>query len=191
MSSYTQSFRGILQKQGKAYFLFSSVFAFLLVLSQVLLLPQLTRLPIAGTVIDVRSVPAYHKELRHEVEELEAKRDSLVFPQYSALYTALSSERELKPSLRTVLHTLEDLAHQIVPGNASAVQIQKIELHGSTVHMEGVVQGVGTRSTTVLAQFTEAIRQLSEVESVTPPAFTREGSPGAFFSPFSFSFTWN
>jgi hypothetical protein len=83
------------------------------------------------------------------------------------------------------------LARQIVPDQPDAISIDSFEYDGEkkSIRLSGVVGNVGPRSMTVLATFVDSLIDMSIVDTLDRPLFTRSEDPHrGFISPFTLTF---
>jgi hypothetical protein len=167
--------------------LFLLVLTGLLLLSYFLLLPGWTRVQIAGTVLGPSEAVAYAEELQHDLADREAVRLNLALPMHDETYERLRGDRSALPQLRNLRDALLQAARQGSPEDApQAVRIDAMSFDAGErlLTVEGDVSGVGPRSMTVLAYFTDRLGELPFASQVVPPAFERREDDGVVHSPF-------
>jgi hypothetical protein len=182
---------GILRRIAIPFFLFSATLCGLLVLSWVQLMPRLTRVEVGGKTRDAAQMRGYKVQLAAQIQESEDKRRDFALPLRDADYDMLKEMRSAPLSYEDLRHALFAQAAAIVE-HKDAVVIQRIDYAplAKTVRLTGDVRNVESRSMTVLAEFTESVRQMPFVASVAPPRFERQddAKTGAH-SPFDFTLT--
>jgi len=186
------SFSSILERSALPLFLFLCALFLLLLLSFAFALPAMSRLDIAGTILEAGDVRSRVKDLHGEVRKLEAARDALLLPMRDPLYLALRKDKEAFPSPLLFLEQLGDISRRIAE-DEDAIHVDTLEYDAEegVLVLEGMVHRVGPSSMTILAQFLDAVTKLPSVASVTLPAFTRQQDPdGSFSSPFSVTLTF-
>ena len=166
--------------------LFAAVFALVMVLSWMFLLPRLTHIPLRGQTVSLDALIPYEQQLRSDIEQLERKRTSLVVPVQDGVYEALKKHSQCYPLVQDLQRMVEMTALHTAPG---AVFVRGLRFASDgTLTLSGEVRNVGPRSMTVLAQFVKDMGALPEVHATVPPTFRREQLPdGSFRSPFEFS----
>lgn len=181
--------REILHRIALPLLLFLAVLTGVLMLSWWMLLPRWTQVNIAGSVMGPREATEYLKTLEADVEAREKSRLAVVIPVRDELYAALRDVRASLPEMETLRQTITDAARRGSPEDVpNAVAVDAVAFHADnrTLTVSGAVGGVGPRSITVLAYFTDILRQLPFAESVTPPEFGRvEDEKAGFYSPFT------
>ncbi len=165
---------------------FSATLAVALLISATVGLPLLASVA-TGAATTPGRVHERSAELSRQIAALEARRLMLVHPLSGSLYGTLLAERTQDRAWRVALNAVQQLAATFpADDGGAAVQITQIQLEndsGSLV-LNGTVRGVGTRSMTVLAQFSEALQTLPNIETVQSPRFQRELDPNGPYSPF-------
>lgn len=185
--------REILNRIALPMLLFLTVLTAVLLISRWMLLPQWTQVSIAGKLLGPEEADAYKTMLETEVDVREASRLAIVLPIRDQDYTTLRDRRTAMPELHEIREQMVEAARRGSPEDApDAVQINSVMFNADarTLTIGGDVGGVGPRSMTVLAYFTEVLGAIPFVETVTPPAFDRIEDPKAgFYSPFSITLT--
>lgn len=192
MHKEQHSFGDIARRTAFSFFLFAVVLTTLLTLSWVLLVPELTRVEVGGSVRGLTELTSYKNELEAQILTLEDQRSMFLRPVEHDLYQrlkALQKERlgyqKLRSDLKTAIATL-------IPNQKNAVQISGFYYNGAlhTAEIRGRVHNVGPRSMTVLAQFVEEIDRIPEVIKIESSRYTREETEDRqFYSPFTIRLT--
>lgn len=169
--------------------MFLAVLTGILLLSYWLLLPRWTQVSVGGNLLGPDEAEAYAVELLEEVTAREHSRLLIALPLHDDTYAALRGRRAAMPDLKELREQIADAARRGSPGDTpDAVRIETVsfDAEASKLTIGGIVGGVGPRSMTVLAYFTEVVGQLPFVHEVIPPAFERREDPEiGFTSPFT------
>jgi len=179
----------ILKRIALPLFLFSAVLLGFLLSSYFLILPQLTRVEVAGEKHDTVTLKAYVSELNERVDEMEEVRAQLVTPLRSGLYGSAKEYKLTAQSFLSLRSGLKEAADSVARDDNDAVSVRAIRFvpFENLLHVHGLVQNVGPRSMTMLAQFIDQLKNQEWVTSVTPPPFTRIDDPEkGLISPFTF-----
>ena len=182
--------QGLLARIAMMFLLFSGVLSLLLVCSGIFLLPRFTSFFVEGKRLSPKEMVQHERTLRAKVLAMEQERTRLALPFIDATYEALKMKKRAQPSILTLRMDL--LRARTHTGAAEAIVIDDIALDALSgrVTVTGDVRGIGPRSMTVLAAFTEEVEKLPSVTALQPPAFSRaEDEAGNIHSPFTFSFT--
>ena len=173
------------------FFVFSAVLAVLLALSWSLLLPRYTRIEVGGSLRTADDIRLYQQRLTAQIEEKEEGRRQLVLAVHDPQYDELKEQRRSRVPLDDLRAALSELAKKIT-GKDDAVSWSAFQYdpEGKTLVITGDMHNVGTSSMTMLAQFSQSLKDLPFVASATTPAFTREEDPKTgFHSPFTITLT--
>ncbi len=174
-------------KTALGIFLFCGALTGMLAASDAFLLPRLTQVEVGGVIRDLPALREYHASLLEDTARIESQRRALILPVTDEQYRALIATKYTAFSFPDVVARIRNIAGQFSGENGPAVFLHEIDLRqrSRTVELRGEVRDVGSRSMTVLAQFTESLGGLPMVQSLNNPQFTREFSEGkGFFSPF-------
>lgn len=177
----------ILGRMAMPLLLFLSILTALLALSWLLLLPRWTKIPVGGDLLSPSEADAYVHTLESELALEEASRLNHVIPAEDPVYAALAEERRNLPGLLELRDEVLQAARRSSPDAPDAIAIDRFALDGAAgrVTIAGEVGGVGPRSITILAHFVDVLQELSFVQEVIPPSFTRVDDPKTGpFSPF-------
>lgn len=166
---------GIARRTGPPFLLFSSMLTAALVFSQTMVLPVLARVEAGGQRRDVAELHDYEQSLHARISSLEYKRDTLILPIQDESYRRLMSRKQARLSLDVVDAAIREIAESFVTegGNVVAVMETDVSYRDRTITIRGDVRNVGTRSMTVLAQFTEKLKGLHFARSVENPRYVR------------------
>lgn len=159
--------------------LFCAVFATALGVSQIVILPALTEVEVGGAVRDAAGLKAHAVDLQAKIAGFQEDRDAELMPLHGTPYRTLADMKLTRTPPIDVLDAFRELARAIVPGNPGAVFIRSAASDSAenTFTLTGDVSGVGPRSMTVLAQFTEMLRDHPCVAALTAPSFARLEDP--------------
>ena len=168
-------------------FLFTTVFTGTLLVSEIFILPRLTRVEIEGSANSVSDVQQYHSDLTASLSKLEQERNFYVLPLQNELFSAMKEIKYGQKDYVIQKEMLGKAADDFFMEGERVVFLYSMhfDAQDSTLEVRGDVRNVGPRSMTILAQFTESVRSLPFVSSVQNPRFSREYSEelGAY-SPF-------
>lgn len=181
----------LVHRLGLSLLLFSGSLTLLLFLSWLFVLPRFTQFVVQGEERPATALIAEREALERKLREALEKRDRLLLPVHDETYAMLRRARDNRASSLDIWNHLRSRA-AAAAGSPAAIALEEIAIdtRANTVRLAGDVRNVGPRSMTILAQFTEALRGVSFVASLTPPAFTREEEKdGTFHSPFSLAFS--
>jgi len=168
-------------------FLFSTVFTGTLLISELFVLPRLTRVEIEGSSKSVSDVRQYHTELTADLLKLEQERNFYVLPLQNELFSELKEVKYGQKDYVVQKEMIEQAADGFFMEGKKVVFIYSMQFdsEGSVLEVRGDVRNVGPRSMTILAQFTESVRSLPFVSSVQNPKFSRGHSEElGTYSPF-------
>ena len=185
------SLTDIVRRTSVPFFLFAVTITGLLALSWFLLIPELTHVSIAGSVLSLGELKGYKRELLKKIVTLEDDRQVFLMPkndQYQKL-KLLKVERQKFQELRTAM---EAIIPVLAPDRSDVVKIQTLSFDANSlvVNLSGEVHNVGPRSMTVLAHFVQQIEQIHGVTHVETPRYTRlETLEHDFYSPFTIQIT--
>src|SRR3989344_7482842 len=182
-----QPFREVFRRMAVPFFLFFLVLTTLLFLSWIFLLPILTRTEVHGESKNIRDLITYRKELQSDVSRVRRNRNQLVLPGQDPLYNVLKQEKHKKVSFsslrREILRTA--LSHSSVVKDAVRISFIQYDAARDMLTLEGSVFA-GASSTTVLAEFIDALQALPWIYVIEQPDFLRQKNEhGEIFSPFS------
>ena len=180
----------IAERVSMPFLLFSGTLFVMLMFSWFFLVPRFTAMQVAGSSLTPAEVQSYVHRLQADVTTMEQKRDRLVLPLQDKEYARLKLARQSLPDLAEIRDMLRDAAART--DAPSAVTLTKISFDSETrtVVVTGDVAQVGPRSMTVLAAYVDAVGQLSFVQHLERPAFTRvDDGHGNSHSPFTFTIT--
>ncbi len=173
------------------FFLFSLVLVALLTLSWSLLLPRYTRIDVGGQLRGAQEIAQYRQELTAQISGKEEERRQLVLAVHDPQYDQLKKLRRDRVQLDELKTNIIEHAKSVT-GKDDTVVFSTFEYdpaaHTLTIH--GDIRNVDTRSMTVLAEFSLALKDLPFVASATTPPFAREDDPKiGFHSPFAITLT--
>ncbi len=181
----------ILRRVALPFFLFSVVLFGFLALSWAFLVPRLTRVEVAGSVLGYAELEARKSDLTQEILDAERHRKDLILAIHHPQYLALKALREGRLSLPELKVRMSDIAKKTVAQqDAIHVAALSYDVEKKVVAAEGDVRFVGSRSMTVLAEYVENLRADPAFASVSTPTFLREDdSVSGPHSPFSLTIT--
>ena len=161
-----------------SFFLFTTVFTGILLISELFVLPRLTRVEIDGTERSVSDVKELHTKLSASLIELEEERNKYVLPLQNELWNIMKSIKYDQSGFVIQKERVERAADDFVMERKKVVFIDSLHFDAETnvLNVRGDVRNVGPRSMTILAQFTESVRALPFVSSVQNPNYSREYS---------------
>ncbi len=194
LTGYTQKGRPdpaiLLRQIAFPLVLFAAVLVAFLALSSVVLLPRLARVEVGGQVRDAHAMASRLSSLKAELITAEGKRQDLILAIRDPQYLGLKAVRAGHQSLADVRSRLEQIAHSTID-QRDAIHFSGFaySLEEGTVTVRGDVRFVGSRSMTVLAEFTENVRASGAFASVSTPTFIREDDASGPHSPFSLTLT--
>ena len=170
--------------------IFSAMLAGMLLLSALFLLPRLTQVEVSGKEHNADQLLQYKASLLSQIAVREDDRRSFALAIHDATYTSLKEQRLSMRPFSDVLQSVQETAEGIT-STKDAVHIKATDYDAvkKTLHVQGDVRFVETRSMTVLAQFLDALRALPFVHDIVAPSFAREEGPDGPHSPFSISIT--
>jgi hypothetical protein len=183
---------GILRRIAMPLVLFAAVLFGFLLISWYLLLPQMTRVTVAGEERDTLELATHVHQLRASILAFEEERSDLVTPLRGGLYGDLRSEKFGETSFSIIHGHVRDLEHTVSRGRNDVVIFTAIQYdeEQKTLLLEGDVRNVGPRSMTLLAEFVDGMKRMPFAAEVTLPRFTREEDEKiGTHSPFSFTVT--
>jgi hypothetical protein len=159
--------------------LFCAVFATALGVSHIAILPALTSVEVGGIVRDAAGLQEYADTLKAKLAVLQEDRDEQILPLDGTPYRALVDGKIGAPSTMELLETFRAFARDILPEHPESIVITTASFDASAhaFSMTGDVRGVGPGSMTVLAQFTEMLRDDPRVDSLIAPTFKRLEDP--------------
>jgi len=160
----------------------------LLALSWYLLVPELTRVEIGGTVRGLQELKAYKTDLEGQILTMEDQRGSFLLPVNHDLYERLKGLKDERLVFQKLRKEIRQVIVDLIPGRTDIVVISGFYFDATTNigEIRGEVTNVGPRSMTVLAQFVEDIGAIDMVTNVETSRYTRqEGENGSFYSPFT------
>mgnify|MGYP006865048619 CR=1 FL=1 len=182
----------IARRTAFSFFLFSFVLAALLTISWYVLVPELTRIEIGGTVRGLHELKTYKADLEGQIMTLEDKRGSFLLPVDHDLYERLKLLKDERLKFQELRKEIRQIIVDLVPGRTDVVSLSGFYFDAklNTVEMRGEIANVGPRSMTVLAQFVEEIDSIPMVIHIETSRYTRqEGDNGDFYSPFTLHIT--
>ncbi|MBT4119723.1 MAG: hypothetical protein HOG89_01175 [Candidatus Peribacter sp.] len=188
MNTQRHSFGDIARRTAFSFFLFSLVLTALLALSWYLLVPELTRVEIGGTVRGLQELKAYKTDLEGQILTMEDQRGSFLLPVNHDLYERLKGLKDERLVFQKLRKEIRQVIVDLIPGRTDIVVISGFYFDATTNigEIRGEVTNVGPRSMTVLAQFVEDIGAIDMVTNVETSRYTRqEGENGSFYSPFT------
>ena len=188
MNTQRHSFGDIARRTAFSFFLFSLVLTALLALSWYLLVPELTRVEIGGTVRGLQELKAYNTDLEGQILTMEDQRGSFLLPVNHDLYERLKGLKDERLVFQKLRKEIRQVIVDLIPGRTDIVVISGFYFDATTNigEIRGEVTNVGPRSMTVLAQFVEDIGAIDMVTNVETSRYTRqEGENGSFYSPFT------
>lgn len=178
----------IVRRTALSFFLFSVVLTTLLALSWFLLVPELTRVSIGGTVRDVAQLKEYKNEIETDIKTLESKRGAFLLPVHHDLYGRIKTIKEERGQFQNIRRELNRVVSELVPNQNNVVVFSSLEYDASTrtARVQGDIRNSGPRSMTVLARFVEEVQNINFVVKVKSSRFTRKEDPNiGFYSPFT------
>jgi predicted CopG family antitoxin len=187
------SFGDIARRTAFSFFLFSVVLTALLAVSWFILVPELTRVEIGGSVRGLQELQAYKVDLEGQIVALESQRGSFLLPVDHDLYQKLKQLKDERMKFQELRREIRQVIKELVPGRTDVVILSGFYFDASknVGEIHGEIVNIGPRSMTVLAQFVEDINNIPVVMNVETSRYTRqEGQkPGSFFSPFTLRIT--
>lgn len=188
MNTNRHSFGDIARRTAFSFFLFSLVLTALLALSWYLLVPELTRVEIGGTVRGLQELKAYKTDLEGQIITMEDQRGSFLLPVNHNLYEKLKVLKDERLVFQKLRKEIRQVIVDLIPGRTDIVIISGFYFDATTNigEIRGKIANVGPRSMTVLAQFVEDVGSIDMVTNVETSRYTRqEGENGSFYSPFT------
>tara|TARA_Y100000310_G_scaffold71946_1_gene67884 strand:+ start:49705 stop:50289 length:585 start_codon:yes stop_codon:yes gene_type:complete len=182
------SFGDIARRTAFSFFLFALVLATLLTLSWFLLVPELTRVEIGGTVRGLQELKSYKADLEGQIVTMEQQRGQFLLPVDHDLYERLKGLKNERLKFQQLRSEVNQVITHLVPGRTDVVALSGFYFDAQTnvAELRGEIHNVGPRSMTVLAQFVEEIDRIPMVISIETSRYTRqEGANNSFFSPFT------
>ena len=192
MNTERHSFGDIARRTAFSCFLFSLVLTAFLALSWYVLVPELTRVEIGGSVRGLQELKDYKADLEGQIVALEESRGSFLLPVNHGLYQQLKRLKNDRLKFQDLRREIREVIKELVPGRTDVVVLSGFYFDASKNigEIHGQVANVGPRSMTVVAQFVEEIHRIPMVINVETSRFTRqEGENGSFFSPFTIRMT--
>ncbi|OGJ67059.1 hypothetical protein A3B61_04055 [Candidatus Peribacteria bacterium RIFCSPLOWO2_01_FULL_53_10] len=172
--------------------LFCSVLAMTLGVSRIAILPALTSVEVGGIVRDAASLQKHADKLEAKLAVLEEDREAEILPMDGKEYRALVDAKMESLSTAELVDSFRTIARNIVPQTPNAIVITAVrqEISTQSLKLTGDVRGVGPGSMTVLAAFTEVLRDDPRVASLVAPSFARLEDPKiGVHSPFTITLT--
>ena len=159
--------------------LFCAVFATALGVSRIAILPALTAVEVGGVVRDASGLKSHAEELQATLALLQEDREEEVLPQGGTVYRSLVDTKIGSPSVTELLQIFRTIAQSVVPQANKAISITGVHHDAlkKSLTLSGDVSGAGPGSMTVLAQFTEILRDDPHVRSLVAPTFSRLEDP--------------
>lgn len=180
----------IFHRMSMPVLLFSAVFATALGVSRFAILPTLTSIEVGGAKRDASELKSRAENLKAQILSFQQERDSEILPLQNTPFRALVDAKISGYSGLELLESFRALAREVVPETPDAIVITEAFYDGAVLTIRGDVSGVGPGSMTVLAQFTEILRDDARVASLVAPSFTRLSDPTiGTHSPFSIALT--
>lgn len=171
----------ITERSVRTFCLFSIALCLTMVFSWFVVLPQLTRIELNGTLVGIDELQHRHSDIQQQLKLREAQRNQLILPIQDNVYTELRDWKHRQTDYRSLVSAIEGSVMMLSEDGQSVVHLTKVHLErdseGFTLHLEGDVRNVGPRSMTVLAQFVETLRGITGVDSVQSPRFERREDP--------------
>lgn len=170
--------------------LFSGVLALLLLISEVVWLPRMTRIEVGGVERSLPELEAYRMDLQARIMQAEDERDAFLLPVRDVSFLQAIAWKQAQEDLVSLEESLRHAATKLT--DPAEMVFASIELRPADKQLvvKGDVRGVGPGSMTMLAQFLEEVKGLPNVASLTPPSFVRIDDPTiGFHSPFIFTVT--
>ncbi len=192
MNTQRHTFGDIARRTAFSFFLFSAVLAALLTLSWFLLVPELTRIEIGGTVRGLQELQTYKEDIEGQIVTLEGERGSFLLPVDHDLYERLKDLKDDRLKFQELRREIRKVIFDLVPGRTDVVSLSGFYFDATTNtgELHGQIANVGSRSMTVLAQFAEEIDRIPMVIHIETSRYTRqEGANGEFYSPFTLRIT--
>lgn len=172
--------------------LFCVVFVTALGTSRIAVLPALTAVEVGGVVRDAAELKVHAEALEATLAMLQKDRDAQILPIEGTPYRLLADAKVGTPVVTHLLDAFRAMGKSVVPENPGAV-VMTHAAYDAAVHtltLIGDVRGVGPGSMTILAQFTEMLREDDRIASLVAPAFTRlEDANIGPHSPFTITLT--
>jgi hypothetical protein len=192
LNTQRHTFGDIARRTAFSFFLFSAVLAALLTLSWFLLVPELTRIEIGGTVRGLQELQTYKEDIEGQIVTLEGERGSFLLPVDHDLYERLKDLKDDRLKFQELRREIRKVIFDLVPGRTDVVSLSGFYFDATTNtgELHGQIANVGSRSMTVLAQFAEEIDRIPMVIHIETSRYTRqEGANGEFYSPFTLRIT--
>ena len=186
------SFGVIARRTAFSFFLFSLMLVLLLTLSWYLLVPELTRVEVGGSVRGITELKDYKTDLEAQISSLEHRRRFFLSQVDHDLYDRLKRLKRDRLKYQTLRKEVNDIIAHLVPDNSRAVSLSGFyyDAHRSLAELRGQIGNVGPRSMTVLAQFVEKLHTIPTVIDIDASRYTRlQNDDGAFYSPFTIRLT--
>ncbi len=161
------------------FFLFAACLTLLLFLSWNMLLPRFAKVEVSGKDWNAEELASHRSLLTASILQSERRRRSSVLSVDDDQYQALKAARTEPLSLERVTAEIEAQA-ALAAGSDAKILLQSVEydIAQQSVVATGDVRGVGPRSMTVLASFTEILAKSALIESLDPPRFERRDDAG-------------
>lgn len=182
------SFGQIARRTAFSFFLFSVVLVTLLSLSWFLLVPELTRVEVGGSVRGLHELREYKSDLEAQISTLESQRGYYLMPVDHDLYDRLKRLKNDRLKFQYLRRDINEIMVTLVHDTPNAVQLSGFyfDAQRSMAEIRGQVHNVGPRSMTVLAQFVEELHKLPEIITIESSRYTRmQRGDGSFYSPFT------
>lgn len=182
------SFGDIARRTALSFFLFATVLTVLLSLSWYLLVPELTRVEVGGSVRGMQELKEYKMNLDAQISTLKQQRSTFLRPVEHDIYQQVKLLQQERLGYQKLRRSINSAISELVPGKKNIVSISGFYYDGSQKQAElrGRVHNVGPRSMTVLAQFVEGLDRIPEIITIDASKYTREETADhEFYSPFT------
>ncbi len=175
--SNTQTQPRHLQTIAISFCLFSLTLCGVLFLSDAYVIPALTTVELNGEQRNVVGLREYKSRLSAEVASLSSARQELILPAEGDVYPLLKADRQDRIDVNTLWQAIMAAADEYRTDQQTVI-MESVSYNSAahTLTLTGDVRHVDFQSMTVLAQFTEQLRALPQVRTLTAPRFTRETS---------------
>lgn len=178
---------GVFRRLALPFLLFSAVLAVLLMLSWVLLLPEVTRIEVDGTAKTTNELKVYRAQLMRTITDLKGSRNEYLLPLKETEYGKLTKGKLDDERFDYLFEQVRSAGTQLIADKTDIVSLKKFSYDASLKKavVEGMIRNVGPQSMTVQAQYIEALRVLPGIERVDNSRYTRKEDPEiGFYSPF-------
>jgi hypothetical protein len=174
-----QQWHGIAGRSTLTFCIFSAALFASLAVVRVAVVPLLTRVEVDGETRRLPDLLAEHGALAADLLSAETERDRLILPVHDERYQALRDRKQTRQSFPDLMRRINDLIRESEQNGRPTVMLQAMEAdyEKHTIRLQGDTRNAGMSSMTVLAWFTDALRELPSVEKADTPQFRREEDP--------------